>query len=37
MRFGIGPDLGLNLVKGVLLSFASVMLFLPSLPWPPIG
>jgi len=31
MRFGIGPDLGLNLVKGVVLSFLSVMLFLPSL------
>ncbi len=31
MRFGIGPDLGLNLVKGVLLSFISVMLFLPAL------
>jgi uncharacterized protein len=31
MRFGIGPDLGLNLVKGVLLSFLSVMLFLPAL------
>lgn len=29
MRFGIGADLGLNLVKGVLLSFISVMLFLP--------
>ncbi len=29
MRFGIGPDLGLNLVKGVLLSFVSVMMFLP--------
>jgi predicted RND superfamily exporter protein len=31
MRFGIGPDLGLNLVKGVTLSFISVMLFLPAL------
>ncbi|MDD3212295.1 MAG: MMPL family transporter [Eubacteriales bacterium] len=31
MRFGIGPDLGLNLVKGVLLSFVSVMVFLPAL------
>jgi len=30
MRFGIGADLGLNLVKGVLLSFISVMMFLPS-------
>ena len=38
MRFGIGVDLGLNLVKGVLLSFLSVMTFLPALtllvyPW----
>ncbi|MDR1029220.1 MAG: MMPL family transporter, partial [Clostridiales Family XIII bacterium] len=31
MRFGIGADLGLNLVKGVLLSFAGVMIFLPAL------
>ncbi len=31
MRFGIGSDLGINLVKGVLLSFLSVMLFLPAL------
>jgi predicted RND superfamily exporter protein len=31
MRFGIGADLGLNLVKGVLLSFISVMVFLPAL------
>ncbi|HZW49185.1 MAG TPA: MMPL family transporter [Bacillota bacterium] len=31
MRFGIGIDLGLNLVKGVLLSFLSVMMFLPAL------
>ncbi len=29
MRFGIGADLGLNLVKGILLSFISVMVFLP--------
>jgi len=29
MRFGIGPDLGLNLFKGVVLSFISVILFLP--------
>lgn len=31
MRFGIGADLGINLVKGVSLSFLSVMLFLPAL------
>lgn len=31
MRFEIGPDLGINLVKGVMLSFISVMLFLPAL------
>ncbi len=31
MRFGIGSDLGLVLVKGVLLSFVSVMVFLPAL------
>ncbi len=30
MRFGIGSDLGLNLVKGILLSFISVMVFLPA-------
>ncbi len=29
MRFGIGADLGLNLLKGIVLSFISVMLFLP--------
>lgn len=29
MRFGIGSDLGLNLFKGVILSFVSVMVFLP--------
>ena len=29
MRFGIGADLGLNLLKGILFSFISVMLFLP--------
>ncbi len=29
MRFQIGSDLGLNLVKGILLSFLSVMIFLP--------
>ena len=31
MRFGIGSDLGLNLVKGVALSYLSVMIFLPAL------
>jgi len=31
MRFGIGSDLGLNLVRGVLLSFLSVIVFLPAL------
>lgn len=31
MRFEIGSDLGLNLVKGIILSFLSVIFFLPSL------
>lgn len=31
MRFEIGSDLGMNLVKGILLSFISVMIFLPAL------
>ncbi|SFD69729.1 hypothetical protein SAMN05216238_103200 [Lentibacillus persicus] len=31
MDFGLGADLGLNLVKGILLSFISVMVFLPAL------
>ncbi len=31
MQFQIGADLGMNLVKGVLLSFASVVIFLPAL------
>ena len=31
MRFGIGADLGLNLVKGIVLSYISVMVFLPAL------
>ncbi len=31
MRFGIGSDLGVNLLKGILLSFLSVMVFLPAL------
>ncbi|MBS4539434.1 RND family transporter [Clostridium sp. D2Q-11] len=29
MRFGIGADLGLNLLKGIVFSFISVMVFLP--------
>lgn len=31
MDFGIGSDLGMNLVKGVILSYISVMVFLPAL------
>lgn len=31
MRFEIGMDLGLNLVKGVALSFLSIMVFMPAL------
>jgi len=31
MNFEIGSDLGINLVKGILLSFISVMVFLPAL------
>ncbi|PPA69078.1 efflux RND transporter permease subunit [Jeotgalibacillus proteolyticus] len=31
MEFGIGADLGVNLVKGILLSFISVIVFLPAL------
>ena len=31
MNFQIGSDLGLNLVKGIVLSFISVMVFLPAL------
>jgi len=31
MRFRIGADLGLNLLKGVTFSFISVMVFLPAL------
>ncbi|WP_223703580.1 efflux RND transporter permease subunit [Sutcliffiella deserti] len=31
MEFEIGSDLGLNLVKGIVLSFISVMIFLPAL------
>lgn len=29
MRFGIGADLGLNLLKGIIFSFISVIVFLP--------
>ncbi|WP_240511830.1 efflux RND transporter permease subunit [Paludifilum halophilum] len=31
MNFGIGADLGFNLVKGIVLSFISVVVFLPAL------
>ncbi|WP_456276304.1 efflux RND transporter permease subunit [Bacillus sp. AK128] len=31
MEFKIGSDLGINLVKGIVLSFISVMIFLPAL------
>ena len=31
MRFEIGADLGMNLVKGVILSYVSVVVFLPCL------
>ncbi|MDF2544151.1 MAG: transporter [Herbinix sp.] len=31
MKFGIGADLGLNLAKGIVLSFISSMIFLPAL------
>lgn len=31
MRFGIGADLGLNLLKGIIFSFISVMVFLPAI------
>lgn len=31
MNFEIGSDLGINLVKGILISFISVMVFLPAL------
>ena len=34
MRFGIGADLGLNLVKGIVLSYISVMVFFPPCRWP---
>ncbi len=31
MRFRIGSDLGLNLVKGIIFSYLAVMIFLPAL------
>ena len=31
MNFGIGTDLGINLAKGIVFSFVSVMIFLPVL------
>lgn len=31
MKFSIGSDLGRNLIKGIILSFISVMVFLPAL------
>lgn len=31
MNFGIGADLGINLAKGIVFSFISVMIFLPAL------
>ncbi|MBS8266704.1 RND family transporter [Mesobacillus boroniphilus] len=31
MKFEIGSDLGINLVKGIILSFISVMVFLPAM------
>ncbi len=31
MNYGIGIDLGLNLAKGIILSFVSAMIFLPSI------
>lgn len=31
MKFGIGADLGLNLTKGIMLSFICCMVFLPAL------
>jgi uncharacterized protein len=31
MKFRIGSDLGINLVKGIILSYVSVMIFLPAL------
>lgn len=31
MKFRIGADLGLNLVKGIVISFITIMIFLPAL------
>lgn len=31
MDFRVGPDLGISLAKGIILSFVSVMIFLPAL------
>ena len=31
MSSGIGADLGINLAKGIVLSFVSVMVFLPAI------
>ncbi|MEG2323935.1 MAG: MMPL family transporter [Anaerovoracaceae bacterium] len=31
MKFRIGPDLGINLAKGIILSYLAVMIFLPAL------
>ena len=31
MRFGIGADLGLNLLQGIVFSFIAVMVFMPVL------
>lgn len=31
MKFRIGADLGINLIKGIILSYLSVMIFLPAL------
>ena len=31
MQFQIGADLGVNLVKGIVFSFVTVMVFLPAL------
>lgn len=31
MEFGIGADMGISLVKGIVLSFVSIMVFLPAM------
>lgn len=31
MKFGIGADLGINLAKGIIISFVTTMVFLPAL------